>query len=142
LEKSQPESQDEPSQSGDLSPFAATSELKPATYLVTCSTALLPPATITDLAVVNIARNIVLTDADRDAVKTTVIEPFMVSTDSTPPTDLTTLDGFGDPRTGSLPPTGDLLMTIGRAVAILALIVACVLLPRRRPRSSPPHDRN
>jgi LPXTG-motif cell wall-anchored protein len=106
--------------------------LKPATYLVTCSTALLPPTTIRDSAVVNIARNAVLSDVDRDTVKTTVIEPFMVKTEPTSPTDLVTLVEFGKPRAGELPATGDRGMLIGVAAITVLLILASVFLSRRR----------
>jgi LPXTG-motif cell wall-anchored protein len=110
--------------------------LKPATYLVTCSTALLPPAMIWDSAVVNIARNAVLSDVDRDAVKTTVIEPFMVKTEPTPPTDLVTLVEFGKPRAGELPATGDQGMLIGAATITVLLVLASVFFSRRRASKS------
>jgi LPXTG-motif cell wall-anchored protein len=106
--------------------------LKPATYLVTCSTALLPPTTIRDSAVVNIARNAVLSDVDRDTVKTTVIEPFMVKTEPTPPTDLVTLVEFSKPRAGELPATGDRGALIGVTLIAVLLILASAFLSRRR----------
>jgi hypothetical protein len=138
----QPEVEDEGKEEGVPPLSVASSELRPATYLVTCSTALLPPAMIRDMAVVNIARNVVLSDVDRDAVRTTVIEPFMVSTSSTPPTDLTTLDGFGEPRTGYLPSTGDSVATIGWILAILLSLSVYVFALRRRSRSSPSQDKD
>jgi LPXTG-motif cell wall-anchored protein len=92
----------------------------------------LPPTTIRDSAVVNIARNAVLSDVDRDAVKTTVIEPFMTKTESTPPTDLVTLVEFGKPRAGELPATGDRGVLIGVTAITTLLILASAFLFRRR----------
>jgi TQXA domain-containing protein len=116
----------------------AVSELRPATYLVTCSTALLPPTVIRNSATVNIARNVVLSDRDEDAVRTGVIEPFMIQTKSEPPTDVTTLEGFGDPLTGSLPVTGDNAVAIVRSLALLLLFAVLGLLVWDRMRSVPP----
>jgi hypothetical protein len=114
-------------------------ELKPVTYLVTCSAALLPPAIIRDSATVNIARNVVLSDRDEDAVRTGVIEPFMMQTKSEPPTDVTALDGFGEPPMGGLPVTGDNALTIVRVLALLLLFAVLGLLVWERMRfASPP----
>ncbi|MDR2106694.1 MAG: hypothetical protein LBP24_04740 [Coriobacteriales bacterium] len=126
------ESQDMPRQpeSGLYGILTEPPVLKPATYLVSCSSALLPPTIIRDSAVVNIARNAVLSDEDRDAVKTTVIEPFMMVTDSTPPTDVSTLADFGVPLAGLLPGTGDQTMAMVRILLFALLAAAGILLAR------------
>ncbi|MDR1184204.1 MAG: hypothetical protein LBK67_05360 [Coriobacteriales bacterium] len=113
------------------------SELKPVTYLVTCSTALLPPTIIRNSATVNIARNVVLSDKDEDAVRTGVIQPFMMQTKSEPPTDVTALDGFDNPPMGSLPATGDNAMTVTRGLALLLLFAVLGLLVWERMRFVP-----
>jgi hypothetical protein len=68
-----------------------------------------------------------------------VIEPFMVVTDSTPPTDITTLVEFDVPQAGNLPKTGDPVAAIIRFLMVVLLGFAFVLLLRGRLRSFPPH---
>jgi LPXTG-motif cell wall-anchored protein len=124
---------------GSADPVAASgsftllgaSSLEPATYLVECSAALLPPTLISGSASVYIARNRVLSDDDRDTVKTTVIEPFMVSTQSVPPTDISTLEGFSKPGAGGLPKTGDITSVVAYAIATVLLALAIGLRFKR-----------
>ncbi|MDR0347146.1 MAG: hypothetical protein LBH56_02055 [Coriobacteriales bacterium] len=120
----------------------AVPNLKPATYLVICSTALLPPTTIRDSAIVHIARNIVLSDEDVDAVETRVIEPFMTKTTPTVPTDLTTLTGFEKPGPSRLPSTGD-HATYQALMAVLSFaLLSAVFLHRAGVRRSPRRGRH
>lgn len=55
---------------------AATEGLKPVTYLVMCPNPLNPPEVINNSADAFIARNLHLTDEDKDSVKTEVIDTF------------------------------------------------------------------
>ena len=115
-------------QAADGSTFQALSvNLEPATYLVDCSTVLLPPALILGSASVSIARNVVLSDDDRDTVKTTVIEPFMMQTVHTPPTDITRFEDYIEPTTGELPVTGDNGSLLAYLLAIALLLLATAL---------------
>ncbi|MDR1013878.1 MAG: hypothetical protein LBL86_02710 [Coriobacteriales bacterium] len=109
----------------------SSSALRPATYLVTCSTALLPPSTIRDRATVGIARNVVLSDEDEDRVSTAVIGPFMVSTSPGEPTDITTLEGYVAPEGTALPSTGELLAIVACMFATALLLLAGLFLARR-----------
>jgi hypothetical protein len=106
---------------------ALSTNLEPATYLVECSTALLPPALILGSASVHIARNVVLTDDDQDTVRTTVIEPFMMQASYTPPTDITKLDGFDTSGPEGLPVTGDSLSLWACSLAAVLLLLAAAL---------------
>ncbi|MCL2339832.1 MAG: hypothetical protein FWC59_02925, partial [Actinomycetia bacterium] len=56
----------------------AASGLQPATYLVYCPSALLPPTTIRNSVTALLARNLVLTASDYDEVWTSVIQPFLL----------------------------------------------------------------
>ncbi|MDR1421697.1 MAG: Cys-Gln thioester bond-forming surface protein [Coriobacteriales bacterium] len=109
---------------------AAAIGLKPATYLVSCPDALLPPILITSSAEVYIARNLVLSDEDHDAVLTGVIRPFMFQTHSEPPTDLSQLSGSGTPHNGPLPVTGDDVLRGLFVAALCGLFAALVLFWR------------
>jgi hypothetical protein len=106
----------------------SASELRPATYLVTCPDELIPPAVLTSSAQAFIARNSVLTDEDLDSVNTQVIGSFMPLTFSDPPTDTSTLKNYGQSGSGKrLPDMGDsTLGTLALAGALFALGLAFI----------------
>ena len=82
--------------------------LKPATYMVSCPEAMLPPSTISSSVYANIARNYVLTDYDFDDVHTRVIEPFELAVRPYEPDAGKTVSHYTKPVV-HLPSTGDLL---------------------------------
>jgi hypothetical protein len=119
---------------GSFTPSSVVN-LEPATYLVDCSTALMPPTLIKGTASVNIARNVVLSDDDRDTVQTTVIEPFMMLAEYIPPTDISKLEGFTVPRAGGLPATGDSKSSLGMFFALFLLLATVTLVYNQNPRT-------
>ncbi|MDR1713425.1 MAG: hypothetical protein LBR39_04660 [Coriobacteriales bacterium] len=106
---------------------ASATGLQPATYLVSCPQSLLPPVLLSSSAQVFIARNVVLTDTDSDAVQTSLINTFSVRPNSATPTDISTLAGYGVPRGGSggrttVSATGDNVFAV---LALLASALGC-----------------
>jgi hypothetical protein len=111
---------------------AQAAGLKPATYLVSCPSPLMPPAQIASSVRVFIARNLVLVDQDADAVTTSVIEPFMLAPDSDKPTDISTFEGGGTPASFGFPQTGDVIWAVLESVLGLAALGGGALLIRKR----------
>jgi TQXA domain-containing protein/LPXTG-motif cell wall-anchored protein len=115
---------------------AGASGLKPATYLVSCPRPLAPPTVIEASAYGLIARNLVLSDEDNDAVRTEVIAPFMLKTNSQPPTDLSTLESEGSalPFRGHLPQTGEAFALLSLLLGLGGLFGLGTFLLQRRPQ--------
>ncbi|MDR0459242.1 MAG: hypothetical protein LBG68_02095, partial [Coriobacteriales bacterium] len=109
----------------------AASGLKPATYLVSCPSGMLPPTTISSSVTAHIARNVVLYDDDYDDVVTTVIEPFKLSPTEYQPLQNSTITSrslpYGRPITSSLPQTDDSLTTWLILVVSVCLVIGGLL---------------
>lgn len=98
--------------------------LKPVTYLVMCPNPLTPPEVINNSADAFIARNLQLTDEDKDEVKTEVIDTFKENPiDELGPKTVKGEDS--KPKSGKSQTTGDSMMTKVMLMLIL-LSTACI----------------
>jgi hypothetical protein len=111
---------------------ASAAGLKPATYMVACPEAMLPPSTISSSVYANIARNYVLTDYDFDDVQTQVIEPFELAVKPYEPNEGKTASHTSPVI--HVPHTGDLLGQQLWVNCAMALVVGgFMLVSSRRP---------
>ncbi|MCL2150863.1 MAG: prealbumin-like fold domain-containing protein, partial [Coriobacteriia bacterium] len=118
--------------------------LKPASYLVICPQGLEPPTVITSSVTAYIARNVVLTDSDRDSVSTRVIASFMLPTEPYVPSEAIIIisepsfepyipDYPDTPPIYYVPRTGDSLgIALAWAAAVIAVGTACLAVWRGR----------
>ncbi|MCL1880058.1 MAG: SpaA isopeptide-forming pilin-related protein [Actinomycetia bacterium] len=135
---------------------AAAEGLHGATYLVSCPARLVPPERMENSATVYLARNLVLTAEDTDAVVTTVIQPFMIEAQGNPLANSDQKISYGKPvaakavpespdvpekterLAGSfLPVTGDFtakLLLVAMAVCLFAA-AAMICMARRKKKS-------